>query len=535
MKIKSISLTNYKRFTNLHIQGIPEKARLVVLIGPNGSGKSSLFDAFLHKEHGNKSNYALQGERAGYYIKDETKDNVPSNTNDVWKRIKIDMYSIQPNNNDWKTIFNVRSAYRNESDFEIDGINRVSPLADITRFSRIIDADRSVSDNYRRMAWKRMADLDSEEPAETTFGKYRQESLGELQRVMKELFHNPQLQLQDFGGIQNGGAFRFKKGTATNFLYKNLSGGEKAAFDILLDLFVARNEYKDSIYCIDEPEAHMAMALHGPLLQAILDLLPKESQLWIATHSSGFVRKAYDIMKETQDVTFLDFSAYNFDQDVEMTPCIPSREFWRGVYNVTLDDLSKLIAPETIVICEGNRQKADKGFDAECYNQIFSESHPDTLFISHGGASEVEDSQNLVAILGAIARGIQVHRLIDRDEMTEGGRKEKIAAGIGVLRRREIENYLYDPAVLKTFLRKIGKDNLVDIILKERNDLLQGNLENPDIKSVSGVLFNFIRKTAEHTTLGKTCQEFAKQYLVPALKETPDVLKELEGDIFLWT
>ena len=45
MKIKSINLKDFKRFTDLTIDGLPETAKLVVMIGPNGSGKSSVFDA----------------------------------------------------------------------------------------------------------------------------------------------------------------------------------------------------------------------------------------------------------------------------------------------------------------------------------------------------------------------------------------------------------------------------------------------------------------------------------------------------------
>ena len=45
MKIKSIKLRNFRRFTDLTIEGLSEKAKLVVMIGPNGSGKSSVFDA----------------------------------------------------------------------------------------------------------------------------------------------------------------------------------------------------------------------------------------------------------------------------------------------------------------------------------------------------------------------------------------------------------------------------------------------------------------------------------------------------------
>ena len=46
MKIKTIKIKGFKRFTDLIITDIPESARLVILVGPNGSGKTSLFESF---------------------------------------------------------------------------------------------------------------------------------------------------------------------------------------------------------------------------------------------------------------------------------------------------------------------------------------------------------------------------------------------------------------------------------------------------------------------------------------------------------
>ena len=54
MRIKSVRLRNYKRFTDLTIADIPAAARLVVLVGPNGTGKSSVFDSFLLKASGGR-------------------------------------------------------------------------------------------------------------------------------------------------------------------------------------------------------------------------------------------------------------------------------------------------------------------------------------------------------------------------------------------------------------------------------------------------------------------------------------------------
>ena len=45
MKIKSIKLQNFKKFSNLTIEGLKDTVKLVVLLGPNGSGKSSLIES----------------------------------------------------------------------------------------------------------------------------------------------------------------------------------------------------------------------------------------------------------------------------------------------------------------------------------------------------------------------------------------------------------------------------------------------------------------------------------------------------------
>ena len=534
MRIKRVELDNYKRFNNLVIDELPETARLVVLIGPNGSGKSSLFDAFLMKSQGSKGNYSLVDDdsRREYYIKDTNRE-FASQTRQLARGIGIQFHEVAPAGDDWSTIFNIRTAYRVEADFRLTSLEPVSPSSERARFTRIIDPDQAVSDNYKRLAWKRQADLDGDAPAETTFGQYRKESLSALQTGMRKLFQDPALELQDFGGVRSGGVFRFAKGEIPDFHYKNLSGGEKAAFDLLLDVFVKANEYQDAIYCIDEPEDHLAIGLHGRLLEVILDILPADSQLWIATHSVGFVRKAYELMRELNNVAFLDFSGRNFDQSELITPCVPDRSFWQATYRGALDDLADLIAPSNIVICEGKETAGDTGFDSECYNQIFTANHPDTLFVSRGGASQVERSEVLIAVLKSVARGTNIWRLIDRDEMTGPARSGKIAQGLHVLSRRELENYLYSPEVLSTFCRLSNNEETTDQILAKLEQLLEGNQpEYADFRSITRGLFDYIRDTTRITNLGNDRKEFALGHLVPALRETPAILEELERDIF---
>ena len=139
----------------------------------------------------------------------------------------------------------------------------------------------------------------------------------------------------------------------------------------------------------------------------------------------------------------------------------------------------------------------------------------------------------LVAVLQSVARGTNVWRLIDRDEMTDPARSGKIAQGIHVLSRRELENYLYSPEVLSTFCRLSNNEEKTDQILAKLEQLLKGNQpEYADFRSITRELFDYIRDTTRIANLGNDRKEFALGHLVPALRETPATLEELERDIF---
>ena len=138
-------------------------------------------------------------------------------------------------------------------------------------------------------------------------------------------------------------------------------------------MFLKRDESKEAVFCIDEPELHVATGLQGPLIASVLVLLREASQLWIATHSIGVVREAYRMLLDRPgEVVFLDFSGKDYDGSVTMTPSTPNRVFWQNMYEVALDDLSSLVAPHRVILCEGSKGKHVKAFDARCYNQLFA-------------------------------------------------------------------------------------------------------------------------------------------------------------------
>jgi len=132
MKIKSITINVFRRFHSLSVPDLPP-ARLVVMAGPNGSGKSSLFDAFAVWQ---QAQYFGLSWDPKYHGRDPL---TPNWSNQV--RITLDR---QPNK---KSIY-LRSAYRNDPEFELQNLQRLADPSENLRLRRMIDQDGGVSQNY---------------------------------------------------------------------------------------------------------------------------------------------------------------------------------------------------------------------------------------------------------------------------------------------------------------------------------------------------------------------------------------------------
>ena len=441
MKVKEIHLQGFKRFADLKIEGIASTVKLVVLLGPNGCGKSSLFDAMNIKSQQLKQ-LGVNQDFDFYNHKASGISTFPNPTIGFH-----DNANLTP-----KAIY-IRTAYRNDPVAQIDRIFTMPSMLSESRFTHMIDNDAATTGDFQRLASNALKRAFRQEDRDKTLGQFQDETLGEIQEAMGRLFSD--LILNGLGDPLEDKTFTFDKGGSANFPYKNLSGGEKAAFDLLLDIFVKRNEYDDTVFCIDEPEAHMNPKLQGKLLTEILDLISDSSQLWIATHAIGMMRKALELHQENPDiVAFLDFGDIDFDSPQVITPTIPDREFWENTHKVALDDLGTLVVPGKIILCEGDY--GDEGFDAECYNKIFSVKFPGAKFISAGGKKELE---NYVPVIHAVAKGADVSILRDRDNATEEGIAKMEEEGIRVLRRHEIENYLLDDEVLCSLCKEFWPED----------------------------------------------------------------------------
>ncbi|WP_424945745.1 AAA family ATPase [Candidatus Spongiihabitans sp.] len=528
MKIKSIHLKEFKRFTDLKITGLPDTAKLVVLLGPNGCGKSSVFDAIY--AFASMNHYGLENQWRDYYGKESIQDagNMQSGGG-INERTKIEFHEEAPTDpEEWRRAVYPRTAYRHVSSFDQQQLSRILPVLEERRFSRFSQDDKAADNNYIRLISKGFQDAFEKENPKTTMEKFRRNVIGEIADNLKKMF--PDLVLKSLGNpLESASTFRFDKGVSQGFSYENLSGGEKAAFDLILDLVIKRTAFNNTVYCIDEPEAHMSTRLQKDLLACLYELIPEYCQLWIATHSIGMIRKAREFQQENPSaVAFLDFDDRDFDKPETITPVVPTRAFWQKTYEIALDDLAKLVVPKRIILCEGEPGK--DGFDARCYNQIFGKEFHDTLFVSAKGSGNVK---NLRSVIQAIAENAEVIPLIDRDEMTNGERNQARQEGVLVLNRRALENYLIDDEVIHRWCEEyVGIEKASDLIQLRDGKIENGNICNGKVKEAAEAIRIAAKDNFGIPQPGGNWQEFVSEFMVPLITSDTAIYQELKNDIF---
>lgn len=535
MHIKSVVLKRFKRFHELRIE-LPPGVKLVILAGPNGTGKSSLFDAFqaCHRSNGG---LGFNWDQT-YYPKSGEPD---LSSFPTWnQQIQIQFHDSWPEDlQGRRRTFAFRTAYRNDPNLQSAALLRQGPLEDQTRFSMMIENDAAVALNYQRLASQALEDIFTTENPSTTVGEFRHKVIGDIRAAMRRAF--PDLMLNDFGNPLEDGTFRFDKGTSEKFPYKNLSGGEKAAFDLLLDFIVKARTFVNTIYCIDEPETHLNSRVQGALLDELYECLPPDCQLWLATHSIGMMRKARDIeMLKPGSVAFLDFYDINFDTPQVIRPVKVNRQFWERILNVALDDVSSLVAPKAVVLCEGTPAGTpgkNTEHDAICYNIIFDSEFPDTKFISAGNCSDVQsDRLALFSGIQALVSGCEVSRLVDRDDHAPTDVEALESQGIRVLSRRHLQCFLYDDEVLAALCAKYGRSELAGVLQQDKADAISAIIGQrkpaDDMKSAAGMIYNKAKQRLSLTGVGNDARAFERNVLSPLLQRGIRAYDELKASIF---
>lgn len=534
MRIENIHIRDFKRFHELSVTNIPATAKFVLLTGPNGSGKTSLFEAFNFWMSFARGQNNFEAEYHGRAVAGSIAE-----AGALLQKIQIKFHGADDVRNDAerkRKAFYIRSAYRHEADFTTNGLgNAEDILNDARRPQRLIHQEQRVSENYQRMVAEAVTALFNDPNAQARKGSEIADALiGEVRTAMTQVFG--ELMLEGPGNPMNGGTFRFKKGSVSGFHYKNLSGGEKAAFDLLLDFVVKRRAFDDTVYCIDEPELHMHTRLQSKLLEVIFDLLPDNCQLWLSTHSIGMARKAAELNAANPgQVAFIDFHDQDFDQPVVLQPIQPDRRFWGLMFHTALDDLAELVVPKHVVFCEGKRLGGGgrrPSFDVEVYSTIFSPQFPDVEFVPLGGTTEVnQDGKTFGLLLSKLAPGIKTWKVFDRDDRHESEIQQLRLDGTQVLQRRDLESYLWDDEVLEALCIKYGQpEKLAELQADKAAALADGesrNLPPDDIKAATGRLYNKCKQVLGLTQCGNDAEAFARITLAPLLVPSMRVHQEL--------
>jgi predicted ATPase len=539
MKIKTVTLREFKRFSDLTITNLPETARLVVLVGRNGSGKTSLFESF---------NYWIDLVKGGGHLDPDYHWKVGFQRQEGYyalrEKIKINFHGdeidVGRHNDEAKRLFYFRSAYRHEADFSLSELRRIRRLLDDeSRPPTLISAEQRVSDNYKRIIGSAVSEVFAPENETLLAGNIRDKLVGRVRDAMKRVFED--LDLIGVGSPLTDGTFFFQKGSSRNFRYKNLSGGEKAAFDLLLDFVVKTEEFNNTVFCLDEPEMHMHSRLQATLLNELYLQLPDKCQLWIATHSIGMIKRAMELYQaNSQEVVFLDFDGKNFDEAVILEPVRVDRQFWKRSFAVAVDDLTDLIAPSEIVFCEGRPEtgrRKDKTFDAEIYRRIFRFTHPNTEFVPLGGTSDLEKNTVILAdVFKRLFTTMKTWKLVDRDDIAEETIEALISQGTRVLGRRDLESYLWDDEILQKLAESKMQGGELQKILEIKQGLLldlpNRDLPADDVKSISGLLYVQVKKILGLTQCGNTAEEFCKVTLAPLITPETKTYQELEKAVF---
>lgn len=541
MKIKKIELNNFKRFTHLLVENIPETAKLVVLVGPNGSGKTSFMEAMNHY-------YKCAGYNdAGDYHYLSKAGNVEDLNFSEWrsralKLVNIDFYGIAfsntlGNHDDIRGHFYFRSAYRNEPDFQIDSMQKQQDPTKSIRLSSLIQNDQTVSANYQRLIANTIVGVFDNENDSKAVATLRDELIGRIQAALKRVFED--LELSSIGNPLQNGSFYFTKGTTKDFSYRNLSAGEKSAFDLILDMVIQSKYYPDAIYCIDEPETHMHTKLQGKVLRELYFLVPGQSQLWLSTHSIGMLQEAEEIEKEHPGtVAFLDFGGRDFDTDQVICPAKIGKAVMDKFYELAFGDFAKLMLPKTIIFCEGDPNGGKrKDFDKTIYTTIFADAHPEAFFISGGSCNDIENIEKTHGeIISTLLKNTQVVKIVDRDDRSSQEISDLAKKGIKVMKERNLESYVLDDAVIKKLCESVGKPGEYDECIREKNDALaasigRGNAPD-DYKSARGDIYNALKKRLALTKCGNNSDTFIRDTLSPLITPDMDVYKRLEEEIF---
>lgn len=446
MHITKVELRNFKRFTNLTIDGIPPTTKLVLLIGANGSGKSSVFDAFESINTGTREE-GRSAYQAAYLRKN--KDEKESVSIAVFPPVD----ELPPGS------FYGRSSFRQVSRL----VGRPSDESfslekDSDRPKLFIDRDMRFENDINRVSRQIITEIFR---GDASGKQIRARYVQPINEALSRIFGQTQatvLALLEIipPGEGQPAQLNFRKGES-EIHYDLLSAGEKEIINILFNLLARKSQFTDAIYFFDEIDLHLNTQLQVNLLREITEnWIPDNCQLWTASHSLGFI----DYAQQYENGVIIDFDNLDFDQPQTLYPQ-PKESL--EVYDIAVpkEMLFEIMKDKKIIFCENQND--------DYYNLL---ALPKTLFV---GLKDARD------VFLQIKNDNRSYALRDRDYLsdTEITRLEMRYPHYRILRYYDFENYLYHPDnITELAPANFNRDAYVAEIIRQKNRLFNALLLN---------------------------------------------------------
>ena len=364
MNIEKLRVQDFKRFTDLEIDlsSCQAPPKLVLLTGANGSGKSSVFDAFEYISAPHKR--GIRNHYVDYFEKGsgtETSVSITLGGGVALTRSKGARTVTTPRNWNSKSAFYGRSSFRTVPELRPRGGAPVDVASDSDRPQRFIEHDIRFDADISRITEKILREVWGENfNSETMRARFVDPINESLARILGNGSSTTLRLTRMIPALeQKPPDVQFRKGHS-DVHYDLLSSGEKEVFNILLNLFVRREHFTNTIYFIDELDVHLHTKLQYALLKEIVEnWIPENSQLWTASHSLGFI----DYASTSDDSVIIDFDEFDFDQHLVLRPSPKSEH----VFDIAVPRDSALKARMDREFSPGERAESPKSpFRGRC-------------------------------------------------------------------------------------------------------------------------------------------------------------------------
>lgn len=466
MRISTIHLTNFKRFSDLLITDIPSTSKLVLLIGSNGSGKSSLFDAFSFFDGAIKQDVGHHQDYWDYFLKKKHQPVSVKLTLDNNAAFTVNNVNFQKPNLA-STSFYGRTSFRQiprltRTALGEGGSFDIQKDSDRPRF--FIERDNRFENDIEKITENILRDFFR---TNETNAQIRQKFIDPINVALTHIFGNgngTKLQLIEIIPPLEGkiAQISFRKGDS-EIHYNYLSAGEKEVFNLLINLLSRGSLYQDTIYFLDEIDLHLNTKVQFNLIKEITEnWIPENCQLWTASHALGFIEYA----KQAENATLIDFDDLDFDLPIVLTPEPKNSS---DIYEIAVgkEFLPSLFKHQKIYFVENK----DKDFYA-------SLGISNAVFISDNNRNNVYHK----------VRATEFKGIVDRDFLTDQDiiLIRQNYPNLYVLNYYSIENYLYHPDNLLAYHHAIGsrfdRDEYVAQLTVEKNKVIHGIIPTLSLK-----------------------------------------------------